>query len=264
MSIKQISREEFDAHQPLRNDFVQLILIEKTWWSNAAGTIIGSVCFDRSDKDWNYVILSDIAQHTLEEDGKFRWIHGEISFPEEVDATTAIKSVMKQYDETGKATEELFEADEWTSRPETAVLFSDVNEELKRYFAKYPDKLYELTSRKFEELIASILKDFGFDVELTKATRDGGRDIIAYIKNAVCSYMTYVECKKYSADNKVGVGIIREVAGVHHLRQPNKSIIVTTSFFTKDAVEEARKIEQQLELKDFDAIKMWLGRYDQR
>lgn len=170
-------------------------------------------------------------------------------------------SVMAQFDESGKATEELFQSQEQGTLPDSEVLFKDMNEGLKQYFAKHPEKLYDLSSRKFEELIASILTDFGFDVELTGATRDGGRDIIAYIKNAVCSYLTYVECKKYAADNKVGVGIIRAVAGVHHLRQPNKSLIVTTSFFTNDAVEEARKIEQQLELKDYDAIKVWLGRY---
>ncbi len=239
------------------------VAAEKSWFSNDAGTIIGTVFFERNDKDWNYVILSDIAEHTLESDGTFRWIHGDSSFPEEVAATTAMVSAMAQFDETGNATEELFEADEEMARPEAAVLFSDVNEELKRYFALHPEKLYDLHPRKFEELIASILKDFGFEVELTKATRDGGRDIIAYMRNAVCSYLTYVECKKYAAENKVGVGVIREVAGVHHLRQPNKSLIVTTSFFTKDAVEEARKIEQQLELKDYYAIKGWLGMYAQ-
>lgn len=261
MPIKQISRDEFDSHQPIQNGLVLVVAAEKSWFSNDAGTIIGTVFFDRGDKDWNYVILSDIAEHTLEGDGKFRCIHGDSSFPEEVAATTAIVSAMTQFDETGKAIEELFEADEQPTQPEAAVLFSDVNEELKQYFAKHPENLYDLTSRKFEELIASILKDFGFDVELTKATRDGGRDIIAYMKNAVCSYLTYVQCKKYAAENKVGVGIIREVAGVHHLRQPNKSLVVTTSFFTKDAVEEARKIEQQLGLKDYHAIKGWLANY---
>jgi HJR/Mrr/RecB family endonuclease len=132
---------------------------------------------------------------------------------------------------------------------------------LKNYLAKHPKSLHNLSPRKIEELIASIMKDFGFDVELTKATRDGGRDIIAYMRNTINHYLTYVECKKYSERNKVGVGIIREVVGVHHLRNANKSMIVTTGFFTKDAVEESKLIENKLDLKDYNDIKNWLDHY---
>ena len=123
------------------------------------------------------------------------------------------------------------------------------------------EKMYDLSPRKFEELVAAILKDMGFDVELTKATRDGGRDIIAHIRNSVCSYLTHIECKKYAPENKIGVGIIREVMGVHHLRQATKSIIVTTGFFSKDAIKEAEVVENHLALRDFNNLKEWLQRY---
>jgi hypothetical protein len=43
------------------------------------------------------------------------------------------------------------------------ILVIDVNKELKRYLAKHPQKLYDLSPRKFEELVADILKDFGFE-----------------------------------------------------------------------------------------------------
>jgi HJR/Mrr/RecB family endonuclease len=70
-----------------------------------------------------------------------------------------------------------------------------------------------------------------------------------------------VECKKYSPSNKVCVRIIREVAGVHFIRKPSKSIIVTTSYFTTEAIKEARLIENELDLKDFNGIKEWLDKY---
>ncbi|QIH37061.1 restriction endonuclease [Sphingobacterium sp. DR205] len=57
------------------------------------------------------------------------------------------------------------------------------------------------------------------------------------------------------------VGIIRQVTGVHYLEKPSKSIIVTTSFFTKDAQDAAKKIEQQLALKDYNDLKQWLEKY---
>ncbi|WP_332023252.1 restriction endonuclease, partial [Kaistella sp.] len=118
-----------------------------------------------------------------------------------------------------------------------------------------------LTPRKFEELVASILEDLGFDVTLTKQTRDGGSDIIASIRNAVTSFLILVECKKYSPENKVDVGIIREVVGVQTFKNPSKSIIVTTSRFTKDAIKEASQMKDKLDLKDYDNLKEWLSKY---
>ncbi|HCG7974711.1 TPA: restriction endonuclease [Vibrio parahaemolyticus] len=140
-------------------------------------------------------------------------------------------------------------------------LVTSIDDQIKIYLKKNPEKMYDLTPRKFEELVASILKDMGFDVELTKATRDGGRDIIAYVRNSVRSYLTHIECKKYAPDNKVGVGIIREVMGVHNLRQATKSIIVTTGFFSRDAIKEAEMAKNHLDLKDFNDLKCWLQQY---
>ena len=158
--------------------------------------------------------------------------------------------------------EKLFELNEsQADLNDSNILVRKIDDEIKKYFKKYPHKLYDLTPRKFEELIASIFEDFGFDIELTKATRDGGRDIIASIRNAVTSFLIYVECKKYAANKPIGVGIIRSVAGIHHIRQPSKSIIVTTSYFTRGAIKEAHHLENQLDLKDFNSIKEWLKKY---
>ncbi len=46
-----------------------------------------------------------------------------------------------------------------------------------------PATLLGLSSRQFEELIAEIWSRFGYTVELTARTRDGGRDVIA-VRNA--------------------------------------------------------------------------------
>jgi HJR/Mrr/RecB family endonuclease len=41
-----------------------------------------------------------------------------------------------------------------------------------------PEQLYNLEPRQFEELIAELLASFGWSVEPTGATRDGGYDIL--------------------------------------------------------------------------------------
>ncbi|MBN8694666.1 MAG: SiaC family regulatory phosphoprotein [Bacteroidetes bacterium] len=144
---------------------------------------------------------------------------------------------------------------------EHKTLIIDINQEILKYLAKHPEYLHDLTPRKFEELVADILKDFGFDVELTKISRDGGRDIIARIRNSLTNILMFVECKHYAPDRPVGVDIIRQVVGVNEIFKPNKSLIVTSSYFTKDAIKERNLIETKLDLKDHLDIKNWLERY---
>ena len=256
MAIIEISSEEFESRNPARNELARIFATERSWFADTERNIIGAVLLDHTDKDWNYVVL---ARH---EDGLFRWIDGDSSFESKDTAEQAIRAAMAKMEATDQATEPIFKADERIiGAPESVSLLTDINSELKRYFSRHPERLYDLSSRKFEELIASILQDLGFDVELTQASRDGGSDIIAYIRNAVCEYLTLVECKKYAANRKVGVGVVREVSGVHHLKRASKSLIVTTSFFSKDANLEARTMEHQLQLKDYTDIKAWLTQY---
>ena len=254
MAIEPIDQEDYESRGLARDPMITMFTEEVAWYASTKIALLGSVIYDKTDKDWSYVILAP------EEGKEYRWIAGNVSIEDQSTAEAQLFLEMLKIEKTGKVVEELY-VEEVEPKKKTTALFTNINDELKKYFAKHPDEVYKLASLKFEELIADILKDLGFDVELTKATRDGGRDIIAFIRNAVCSYLTYVECKKYSKTNKVGVGIVRQVAGVHKIRQANKSIIVTTSFFSKDAIKEAKEIKNELELKDYDDIKAWLARY---
>lgn len=248
MAIRQISQEEFQNYN--FENYTTFVAKEKSWYADDGANIIATILLDNFDKDWSYVILGK------DEDGKYRAIEVEVSIEEVNDAIKNLYSKMNEISIAGKMEKQIYESTLF--KPESSVIITDMDDAIKKYFKKYPEKLYEINPRKFEELIASIFKDLGFDVELTKATKDGGRDIIASIKNSVTNFLAYIECKRYAPDNKVDVGIIRNVAGVHYLRKPSKSIIVTTSFFTKDAQEEAKLIENQLDLKDFNDIKSWL------
>lgn len=123
--------------------------------------------------------------------------------------------------------------------------------------------MYQLTSRKFEELVARLFSDHGFDVELTRASRDGGYDILAKLNNPATSFIALVECKKYSPENRVGVEIVRGLYGVTEMKGANQGLVVTSSFFTRGAVEETARIGSKLGLKDYDALTTWLQAYVQ-
>lgn len=124
--------------------------------------------------------------------------------------------------------------------------------------ARFPHRMYDLTPRQFEEVIAELYQKCGYTVELTKQTRDGGKDIYLAHKNDIGTFLYLVQCKKYSKDHPVGVSVLREIYGVQtsEPQKPSGSIIATTSHFTRDAHNfiAERQLEYQMYLHDFDFI----------
>lgn len=254
-NIREISEYEFEQFNVAKEGPVGLFATEEQWFADAENKVLGIVLKDKIDKDWSYVILG------IDERETYRAIDVKVS-------EESIKSVRQQLInsmsaltiENGEAKEKIFVFDDKIDESKKLII-TNIDDELKTYFKRHPEKLYDLSPRKFEELIASIMEDMGFSVELTQATRDGGRDIIASIKTEIWNFLAHIECKKNNPDNKVGVRIIREVVGVHHLRKATKSMIVTTSFFSKDAEKEAKLAENILDLKNYNHLKDWLKDY---
>lgn len=115
-------------------------------------------------------------------------------------------------------------------------------------------KIYDISPREFEELVAYVFSTQGYNVELTPATRDGGYDIIATRNISGIPYMILIECKKYSASHKVGVQLVRSLLGVQSDKKANKAILVTTSRFTKGARKIAERQEHLISLVDVNDL----------
>jgi len=62
---------------------------------------------------------------------------------------------------------------------------------------RHPRVAYELPPRRFEELIGHVFERFGYNVELTAQSRDGGYDISA-IRSAETDVRLLIECKRYT------------------------------------------------------------------
>ena len=129
------------------------------------------------------------------------------------------------------------------------------------YFSSHPEKMYELDPRKFEELIAELLIREEMDVELTQPSKDGGRDILAVASTTLGKHLYLVECKRYATTNKVGVSIVRSLYGVVEAERATSGIIVTTSDFTRGAIEFGKTVENRLELKNYDSLTKWLRKH---
>lgn len=135
---------------------------------------------------------------------------------------------------------------------------SEVNDWMLNELNKNPTDLYQLSSRRFEELVAELLIRKGYNVELTPATRDGGKDIYAARKDDLGSFLYIVECKKYKPTHKVGVNVLRDLYGVLSKERATYGVAVTTSYFSKPAQDFQQELQFQMSLQDFDSIKQWL------
>ena len=98
-------------------------------------------------------------------------------------------------------------------------------------------------------------------MHLTQETRDGGKDILAYLKTDLGKLLVLVEAKKYRHDRKVGVDLVRHLYGTLVDYKANSAMLVTTSSFTKDAHEFQRRREYQLGLRDYGDVVQWIQRY---
>jgi len=97
--------------------------------------------------------------------------------------------------------------------------------------------LMELSSREFEHIVERLYSEMDYETQLTPAQKDGGRDIIAK-KNRVGNLEhLLVECKQYS--KPVDIKIVRALMGVVSDEKVNKGVLVTTSRFTKGAIDFA-------------------------
>ena len=148
--------------------------------------------------------------------------------------------------------------------PEQRIMNARLNEgvsELIIEIQKRNELIHEIDPRKFEELIAHVFQNHGFVVDLTKRTRDGGQDIIAMRYDLGIPSKYIIECKKYAPNNKVGVGLVRSLAGVQAMVGANKAVLATTSTFTADAKKfAAAKHTSQiyLDLKDYSDVMRWI------
>lgn len=137
----------------------------------------------------------------------------------------------------------------------------ELSEEIIYQISKNPELMYLLEPRLFENLISKILLKFKVKTELTKQTRDGGYDIIAIDDEHFSRNKYLIECKRYNPENKVDVSIVRSLYGVKTYNKATKGLLITSSYFTKDAKEFANNNAWELELYDYNDIVNWLRKF---
>lgn len=97
--------------------------------------------------------------------------------------------------------------------PEPILGLQGIKHDFLKKASSNPKMFLELPPRQFEQLVAGLLRQFGYQVRLTPVSHDGGIDIIA-TRDALPSAtpdQVIVVCKRYA--HPVGAAQIREFAG---------------------------------------------------
>ena len=116
-----------------------------------------------------------------------------------------------------------------------------------------------LTPKEFEELTGKILEANGFhDVQIVGGSGDLGIDIFAWDQ---FGYKHAVQCKRYAPGNTVGSPTIQTFFGMMFHHQVQKGIFVTTSTFSRPAIDLA--IQRDIQLIDGNQLIELLERLQQ-
>jgi restriction system protein len=109
------------------------------------------------------------------------------------------------------------------------------------------DQLREKEAAFFEHVVVRLLVKMGYGGSIEDAGKavgrsgDGGIDGIIK-QDRLGLDNVYVQAKRYAAARTVGPGEVRDLAGALQMRKATKGVLITTSSFTKDAIDTARQI----------------------
>lgn len=190
-----------------------------------------------------------------------------------------LKNLLKTYYKTRKKYNQMWKRDYVTIILEAISytlkdIYIIINEVVKRIYWKYKfkgveynkgeivDKIRLMTPREFEVFCANILnenKNYK-KAQATDATCDGGKDVIATDRK----YNTiYVECKHYKEHNNVGRPEVQKLIGACIGDKVNNAIFITTSDYSNEAREYAKRITW-LELWTMEDILMAINKIEKK
>ena len=139
-----------------------------------------------------------------------------------------------------------------------AVDFNKVSVGLLRHLARYPSDIHKISWSAFEKLVERLLSELGYEVFRTPLTRDGGVDLWAVSRSDLGDVMYAIDAKKYSPKRLVGPEPVRAIHGVADMAGSSVGMIVTTSYFSRDAISLAEQYRYKLSLQDFDRVSSWI------
>lgn len=147
-----------------------------------------------------------------------------------------------------KTTEEQLKIDDSSSElTPQEKLYSSFSNIKKSVYTEILNTILTKTPTAFEKLVVLLLQKMGYGGEIensglvTKVSNDGGIDGI--IKEDVLGLgRIHIQAKRYKIDNSIGREEIQKFVGALAVAQSNKGVFITTSYYSKGAIEYANNL----------------------
>ena len=106
--------------------------------------------------------------------------------------------------------------------------------------------LMDMTPAEFEVLVSNLFGKMGLDTKLTRSSRDGGVDAVAFDTRPIVGGKVVIQAKRYR--DTVSVSAVRDLYGTMLNEGANKGILVCTSGYGADAYNFSK--DKPIELID--------------
>lgn len=129
--------------------------------------------------------------------------------------------------------------------------------------AQEPRVLGAIEHRRFEEMVATLLSDLGWDeVELMPGSHDGGKDIIASRRDVRTGnrLVVFFECKHWCSGKRVHVQVVTKLARVVADSRVSAGVLIATGGFAPTLVEQQMNFERsKIFLRGSGDIHRWIS-----
>lgn len=103
----------------------------------------------------------------------------------------------------------------------------------------------KMSGIEFEDYLFNLFKKMNYEVEKTPASNDYGADLLL-LKDGI---KTVVQAKRYNSS--VGVSAIQEIIGAKGYYNADKCLVITSNYFTNNAINLANANEVELWNRDY-------------
>lgn len=144
-------------------------------------------------------------------------------------------------------TEDVSISSELTPFDKIELASKELDEELQKELL---DRILEQTPAFFERLVVNLLSQMGYGSEGTLAkaigkSGDGGIDGIIH-QDRLGLDAVYIQAKRYDRQNQIGRPELQAFVGSLAGHQSSKGVFVTTSYFSKPALEYLKTIQTRI------------------
>jgi restriction system protein len=142
--------------------------------------------------------------------------------------------------------------------------FKDIR---KSIYQEILNTILDKTAVEFEKIVVLLLQAMGYGGEIkdsglvTQSSNDGGIDGV--IKEDILGFgRIHIQAKRYKLDSGIGREAIQSFVGALAVAQSNKGVFITTSYFTKAAIEYADSLNGSTNVVLIDGEKLSEYIYD--